>query len=503
MRIRVTLLTIAFLTMAVHISYSQNYIYRVVIDGFRVQTGFKANGINGIVTALHGVAVGKGNITIQEFSTQRVFNNVKIAMLDMANDICTISSPQIAAIPLDQGYTVNNRFSDDELKGKTVRINGYPLGIFAMQDNNVLLDNNKPIVPLQTIIPPGIAPGLLKRNSPNTNIRVLVLNGTIAPGHSGAPIIYNKEVIGMADGGLTPGISGYAWAVILKNVSFVTFRRTEDFMRITHDNGNLLSYEYSPRLDSIATKPYNPCLVIDSIINECKNSFITIIGNEKPRGHYILDALDETSYQDPQVVTDTVSAIDKDPLIKEIPFEEIPSISEFLQTISKEKLTEYKTEYYSKANYLGSVTTEIFTSAKIANIRVGTLVCLLSQIRRLTDGESRGYDLPVQMSDGYTSLGKVYEPVDFKSLRLKDEYKTALNNYLLAKTIIKNCLAERISSSIEKKSKEGNLSFLLELKKDDISMELILKGNGAFWDIFLAFNNNLAFQKEKELFQNK
>lgn len=503
MRIRATLLTIAFLTIGVHLSFSQNYIYRVVIDGYRVQTGFKANGINGIVTALHGVAVGKGNITIQEFSSQRIFNNVKIAMLDMANDICTVSSPQIAAIPLNDGYTVNSRFSDAELKGKTVRINGYPLGIFAMQDNNVLLDNNKPIVPLQTIIPPGIAPELLRRNSPNMNIRVLVLNGTVAPGHSGAPIIYNREVIGMADGGLTPGISGYAWAVILKNVSFVALKHTEDFKRITHDGGNLLSYEYSPRLDSLATTPYNPCLVIDSIITECKNSFNTIIGNKRQNGLDTPDALGRTSYYERIEMVDTVPPVDTGPLVRIVEHIDTVAISEFLQTVPKEKLTEYRTQYYSKANYLGSLSTEIFTSAEIANIRVGTLVCLLSQIRRLTDGELRGYIPPIKRSDGYVSPWITYEPVDFKSLPLNEEYKTALNNYLLAKTIIKNCLAARISSSIEKKSKDGNLSFSMELKKDDISIDLSLKGNGAFWDIFLAFNNNLAFQKEKELFQNK
>ncbi|MES2651092.1 MAG: hypothetical protein V4663_05095 [Bacteroidota bacterium] len=226
---------------------SQQDIYRINIEKIvkgksvrSIQTGFKAKGIRGIITALHGVA-GNVNITVQRYKGE-TFQNVRILSWDVINDICVLSSPALDGLPLQEGFELRKDVKPAELKGKKVSVQGFQMAVEGKQNINLELDNETPIVPLQSYVPANLVKALGTRNSPGVLQEVLALNGRMLPGNSGSPILLGNQVIGMGDGGLNGGYINYGWAMLWdEKIKLKPFSENELYKKLAQSNDGLFA----------------------------------------------------------------------------------------------------------------------------------------------------------------------------------------------------------------------------------------------------------------------
>jgi hypothetical protein len=223
----------------------QDWVYAITVNHNHSLSGFKAKGIKGIITALHGVA-GYHDITIAQYKSSRIFTrDISIIKIDRQNDVCILSSPEINSIPVESGIPIDSNYSVNELPRFELNVDGYPFGLLGEKSIGVKMDKAYPVKPLQDCLKASDAKSLNKSKSPDPEIVVFDLNGPIRPGHSGAPLIYNGAVIGIIDGGLIGDGLDYSWAVILKKVHFEPLKKEENYKLLNQVN-YLFSYEYSP-----------------------------------------------------------------------------------------------------------------------------------------------------------------------------------------------------------------------------------------------------------------
>jgi hypothetical protein len=224
--------------------YGQEFIYRITVDQKKVLTGFKLAGQRGIVTTLHGVASYK-RITVASMNANVLYDDqVKIAYFDLAKNVCIISSASIDAIPQASGLRLSPVNPISRLNGANVVIKGFPLSVPQYQTINATLDGDHGLEHLSNLLPAGGSrAALAKRRSPDIDQSVINLHGNIYPGHSGSPILYNNEVIGIVDGGLLVG-PGYAWGIVYNEVNFTAFNNVDPgYLNILSTNNALFSSE--------------------------------------------------------------------------------------------------------------------------------------------------------------------------------------------------------------------------------------------------------------------
>ncbi|MHC4560846.1 MAG: S1 family peptidase, partial [Planctomycetota bacterium] len=194
------------------------YVYRLKVaqcsqaPQARVQTGFRVEGIDGIITALHGV-VGCESITAHSDDGNRdnnLFRNLVIREVDIERDVALLWSDDMEnALPggLEEASPAAEPSSP-------LRVMGYPLGLSTQRP---LLSIE--ILSLEKLVNriPDYDPSkkiLLKRQSPSLEIMVLDLQTSLVPGHSGAPLLTaDGRVFGVANGGLKEGAIEISWAI--------------------------------------------------------------------------------------------------------------------------------------------------------------------------------------------------------------------------------------------------------------------------------------------------
>jgi len=222
--------------------FAQEFIYRITVNQKKVLTGFKLAGQSGIVTCLHGV-VGYQTITVSQISNVLYDDDIKIVSWDLAKDVCIISSKKIGAIPQNSGLKLSNITSNSGLKGANVVVKGFPWSVPQYQSITAKLDGDHARELLENILPAGgNRKALATRGSPAIDKEVINIHGAIYSGHSGAPILFNDEVIGIVDGGLLMG-PGYAWGIIYKEVHFAPFNSDTNYKNILSTNNALFSNE--------------------------------------------------------------------------------------------------------------------------------------------------------------------------------------------------------------------------------------------------------------------
>lgn len=181
----------------------------------RSLTGFKTKKFDGILTALHGV-LGCKPIKAVPDQGQPLIDELKISGVDIENDIALLTSPELS-----------NKFPDgfDEdaaavLPNSVLRVQGHPLGISKL--TTTFRARTPAIVALRDLLPTGgDFDKLQHRLSPSTSIQVISIDGTILPGHSGAPIFNTQgRIVGVASGGLLGGLAQINWAVPIGNIRF-------------------------------------------------------------------------------------------------------------------------------------------------------------------------------------------------------------------------------------------------------------------------------------------
>ncbi len=180
-------------------------------------TGFKVRGVEGIYTALHGVAHAQ-SITafFHDPNTRQV--KLKIAEVDLGRDVAVLTSVENEAIPsggLSLGFWPKGNAISAKLAGTDATVIGHPLDIERIPTHTPLkLRTGRPYARLTDILNSEARGELGDRKSPLTSINVLVLEGNFLPGHSGAPILdSDRAVIGIGNGGLRDGQVGYGWAI--------------------------------------------------------------------------------------------------------------------------------------------------------------------------------------------------------------------------------------------------------------------------------------------------
>lgn len=186
-------------------------------SGTNRQSGFfiKYNSTIYIVTTLHGVC-GCTNIKAQNYHG-KIFEGLKISRIDLKNDLVLLSSQNLTGLPMQQGS-----FNDSSIKGKKVEVIGYAYTILKTIKRHPVVDGSVPISSLSSSVDANARNGLKERNSPSLSINVIRFTGGdgTLPGLSGAPIIFQDQVIGVVSGGLKSGNIDLGWGIPLSGVQF-------------------------------------------------------------------------------------------------------------------------------------------------------------------------------------------------------------------------------------------------------------------------------------------
>jgi len=173
--------------------------------GNRNATGFLWSDGSTVVTALHAVA-GCGTLSVYSETLgkntvaklARSLNSADLAMLRLVSPIgnaqpLTISTQKPAV--------------HDELT-----VLGYPLVIPRMDSTELKVKFGGST--LEEIVPQATKEELAARRSPSLDLQITSLEGFLAPGTSGAPIMDKAgRVVAIGDGGLENGTIGMAWGV--------------------------------------------------------------------------------------------------------------------------------------------------------------------------------------------------------------------------------------------------------------------------------------------------
>lgn len=198
------------------------YVYQVDAGGCssrpaaRIMTGFRVNDPEhkGIFTALHGV-IGCSQFSARAGNSE-IYTDLYIKSIDAEADTALLSSNLLESMDA-QGLQVAGSVSWDNLSNATIIVYGHPFGTGEHGDR--LLARIPAVHALQDEVPAGISVLLNRRSSPSMKLQVLSLQGPLSPGDSGAPILIDGLVVGIANGGLLGGTSGLGWAIRYSDIS--------------------------------------------------------------------------------------------------------------------------------------------------------------------------------------------------------------------------------------------------------------------------------------------
>lgn len=282
---KMILMTLIFcLTASVRITAQvddlDKYVYMVRIPATShhnkpaLQTGFRLAGRKGIITALHGVADGTTFSAYNEMGD--VLNNLKIASVDVDNDVALLRSEEIENRLADGLQAVGNLAINS---GDALRVAGHPEGI-----NLYIKDDAKAGTPvfkeLHMLISADSADLFDRRQSPKTDITILnISSGNLGPGFSGAPVLNSSnQVVAIVDGGLRDGALAISWAIPITKVAWrdISSARTLINHLATLDTTNLFSYT-----------PYNSVTVDSPTLEET----MTFIKNSATKDGWARDII--------------------------------------------------------------------------------------------------------------------------------------------------------------------------------------------------------------------
>jgi hypothetical protein len=174
-------------------------------------TGFKgqANGMIGIVTALHGVV---GCPDLLAYNLQDSYRGLRISAVDIPNDAAFLTSAELQS---ERGEPLT---AASGYRGEDLRVVGYPQAL-TYQLSHRVETHLTPLRFLEEILPADVRNDLASRGSPEVDQEVFSLAAAIQEGHSGAPILsWGGEVVGIADGGLRSGTVDVGWAIPVWNL---------------------------------------------------------------------------------------------------------------------------------------------------------------------------------------------------------------------------------------------------------------------------------------------
>lgn len=177
----------------------------------RSLTGFRVEGRPGIVTALHGV-VGCTVIsaTLSHGSGSEEHYGLLVTEVNIPLDIAVLTSTSLLSEPFDGLPVLSSNEAVEALDHHSrMSLIGYPIESSQVELFHISL-TRPPLATIRDRIDTGI-PALMVRRSPDVDAPLLSLEGSIFPGHSGAPLLLEGHVVGVALGGILGGGS-LGWA---------------------------------------------------------------------------------------------------------------------------------------------------------------------------------------------------------------------------------------------------------------------------------------------------
>ncbi len=201
---------------------ADNCSYNDMSNTTNVLTGFvwvEEGKVVGIVTALHGVCGCKR--IIAKDNNGRTFRNISVIKADIKHDVALLSSSEIAS-KFQSGLEFSPA-NPSNLSYKELTMNSFAHGVSSPKETQGVLVRNPALESLNTgFVLTKFRRGLEIRNSPSVYIEVLSLQAAIPQGASGSPVTYQGKVVGVANGGLDGGRTGYCWAIPTKDIKFVS-----------------------------------------------------------------------------------------------------------------------------------------------------------------------------------------------------------------------------------------------------------------------------------------
>jgi hypothetical protein len=183
-------------------------------------------GTKGIVTALHGVL---GATTIDaENDNGDLLQNLKVGMVDVANDLALLTSPELSRMA-DDGFDPGKVSS--LTVGNRLKVYGHPAGISTHE--KLVAAGNPVLKTLHDLRPLNSAQAFTRRGSPLETIKVLNIDGSLVVGDSGAPILDDlNEVVAVGNGGVLGGAAGISWAIPIRDVHWVSYSQAQEIGRL-------------------------------------------------------------------------------------------------------------------------------------------------------------------------------------------------------------------------------------------------------------------------------
>lgn len=215
----------------------------------RVQTGFRAQGLPGIVTTLHGV-IGCNDINARSYENKLIVNDLQITQVDVEHDVALLTSLQLSDT---NGLDVTDEIPD---RGSKARVVGHPQALPELHGMSLEFDSVESTKRLSELVPIDIRADLKSFGSPSLYIDVLSLTGDLQPGHSGAPVFDNQGfVVGVADGGLGEGKVGIGWAIPWNQIAFEPISANQGMLNDLGGSDLLFWYGSETEPDSFSCTP--------------------------------------------------------------------------------------------------------------------------------------------------------------------------------------------------------------------------------------------------------
>lgn len=179
----------------------------------RYQTGFRVKGQPGIFTALHGLADCDSIYTLsddyQRLELFEVDVDHDVVRLCAAKDLRTKNAQpeqlECVSDSLEEGFTPAVA-TNTNLTG--LKIIGHPAGSPGQYTIESTKTTKTSTDTLASLVGPALAGKLELRQSPLPTIRVIALEGALAAGLSGAPVLNSDgQLIGIGDGSQAEGLS--------------------------------------------------------------------------------------------------------------------------------------------------------------------------------------------------------------------------------------------------------------------------------------------------------
>lgn len=205
----------------------------------RSLTGFRAAGVPGIVTTLHGVA-GCRSIKAQSEGGPPLSRQVLVSRVSIDNDLATLDSLELAN-SYPTGYPLSGA---PPVPYQNLSVDGYPEGLLHHLITTLQV-RSPASVSLSNLLSRDLNDSLSERASPSPLLTILSIQGNLLPGHSGAPIFdQNHRVVAVANGGLKEGTVAISWAIPIAALQQLRPSAGSERLAalITHDSAALFSF---------------------------------------------------------------------------------------------------------------------------------------------------------------------------------------------------------------------------------------------------------------------